>query len=210
VAQSGLILAVAHAAALDRLSAPPSGCDFDDTSHQHNTHIVEVREVWYPWHAWFGRKVRVHATLMKRGVAVAHCSSEDVHPHRLLELPLWMLDSAVCCQVRAAKPGSVNLESLQELKDLLHLAQSASGELAKEAEHQYLLNAGGADVKVAASPAPCTTLAAGVPSLETADESVMGGPIERCSTEDGAAGSSTTPAALRQVPRRGSGPRGGR
>ena len=180
------------------------------TSQQHNTHIVEVREVWYPWHAWFGRKVRVHATLMKRGVAVAHCSSEDVHPHRLLELPLWMLDSAVCCQVRAAKPGSVNLESLQELKDLLHLAQSASSELAKEAEHQYLLNAGGADVKVAASPAPCTTLAAGVPSLETADESVMGGPIERCSTEDGAAGSSTTPAALRQVPRRGSGPRGGR
>jgi hypothetical protein len=69
------------------------------TSQQHNTHIVEVREVWYPWHAWFGRKVRVHATLMKRGVAVAHCSSEDVHPHRLLELPLWMLDSALCCQV---------------------------------------------------------------------------------------------------------------
>jgi hypothetical protein len=180
------------------------------TSQQHNTHIVEIREVCYPWHAWFGRKVRVHATLMKRGVAVAHCSSEDVHPHRLLELPLWMLDSAVCCKLRAAKPGSVNVESLRELKDLLDLAQSASSELAKEAEHQYLLNAGGADVKVAASPAPCSTLAAGLPSLETADESVVGGPIERCSTEDDAAGSSTTPAALRQVPRRGSGPRGGR
>ena len=121
-----------------------------------------------------------------------------------------MLDSAVCRKVRAAKPGSVNVESLRELKDLLDLAQSASGELAKEAEHQYLLNAGGADVTVAASPAPCSTLAAGLPSLETADESVLGGPIERCSTEDDAAGSSTAPAALRQVPRRGSGPRGGR
>jgi hypothetical protein len=103
---------------------------------------------------------------MKRGIAVAHRSSEDVHPHRLLELLLWMLDSAVYSEVRAAKPGSVNLESRRELKYVLHLAQSASGELATKAEYEYWLNAGGADVKVAALPVLCSALAAGMPSLE--------------------------------------------
>jgi hypothetical protein len=95
-------LAAAFFVPLERLWLALHECATDGTSQQHNTHIVEVREVWYQWHAWFGRKVRVHATLMKRGGAVAHCSSEDVHPHRLLELPRWMLDSAVCCQIQAA------------------------------------------------------------------------------------------------------------
>jgi hypothetical protein len=97
----------------------------------------------------------VHATLVRRGVAVAHCSCEDVYPRRILELPLWMLDSAVCCRVRAAKPGNVNVETLRELRRLLHLALCASGELAKDTKHQYLLNAGGADVN-AASLGPCS------------------------------------------------------
>jgi hypothetical protein len=153
--------------------------------------------------------VKVHAMLVKHGIGVARCSSEDVHPHRLLELPLWMLDSAVCRKVRIAKPGSVNVESLRELKCLLHLVQSASGELAKETEHQYFLNAGGADVNVAASHAPCSTPAVCVPSPETTDESVMGGSIDRCSAEDGAVARATPPASLHQVPRRGSGQGGG-
>jgi hypothetical protein len=179
-------------------------CGLDGTSDQHNTHIVEIREVWYPWHPWYGRNVKVHATLVKRGVGVARCSSEDVHPHRPLELPLWMLDSAVCCKVRVAKPGSVSVEFLRELQYLLYLAQSASGELAKEAEHQYLLNAGGTDVNVAASQAPCATPAVCMPSLETTDQPDMGGSVDRCSPEDGAVARPTPPASLRPVPRRGS------
>src|SRR5262245_64819305 len=121
----------------------------DDTSHQRNTHIVEIHQVWHPWHPWCGRAVKVRARLVKRGVTVAHCSSEDVYPHRLLELPLWMLDSAVCRNMRAAKPGSVSVESMRELKHILHLVQRGPGGLANEGEHQYWLNAGGADVNVA-------------------------------------------------------------
>jgi hypothetical protein len=45
-------------------------------SQQRSTHIVQTREVWYSWHPWCGRAVKVHATLVKRGVVVAHCSSD--------------------------------------------------------------------------------------------------------------------------------------
>jgi hypothetical protein len=103
-------------------------CDLRDTSDQHSSHIIELRQVWYPWHAWYGRRVSVHATLVRRGVAVAHCSSENAYPCRLLELPLWMLDSAVCHKVRPAKPGNVTVESLRELSYLLNLTPGAPAE----------------------------------------------------------------------------------
>ena len=60
------------------------------TSQQQNTHIGELRDICYPWHPWSDHKVRVHATLVKRGQAVARCSLEDVQPFRIREVPLWM------------------------------------------------------------------------------------------------------------------------
>ncbi len=139
--------------------------------------------MWYAWHAWCGHKVKVHATLVKRGMAVARCSSGEVFPDRCLELPLWMLDRAVCSNMRVAKSGSVRVESLRELKRLLQV-QIASARLAKDSEHQYLLNEGGADINVAASQAPRPTSAAGVPSLESTDDSRMAKEImrRRCRT----------------------------
>jgi len=44
--------------------------------------------------------VRVHATLVKRGQAVAYCSLDDVPACRVLEVPLWMVDVAACCKIR--------------------------------------------------------------------------------------------------------------
>src|SRR6202049_4891942 len=78
----------------------PDGFFHGDTSQQQNTHIGELRDIHYPWHPWSDRKVRVHATLVKRGRAVGRCSLEDVQPFRILEVPLWMMDPAV-----AAKSG---------------------------------------------------------------------------------------------------------
>ena len=54
------------------------GCVHDGTTQQHNTHITDVREICYSWHPWHGRAVRVHASLVKRGQAVAYCSLEEV------------------------------------------------------------------------------------------------------------------------------------
>src|SRR5215469_18021454 len=67
-------------------SRPGTGerCSFLDgsspreTTQQHNTHITDVREICYSGHPWHGRAVRVHASLVKRGHAVAYCSLEDV------------------------------------------------------------------------------------------------------------------------------------
>jgi hypothetical protein len=41
------------------VSSSPGRCAFGlrGTSHQHNTHIRERREICYPWHPWHGRKV---------------------------------------------------------------------------------------------------------------------------------------------------------
>jgi hypothetical protein len=61
----------------------------------------------------------VHATLVKRGQAVARCSLEDVQPFRMVEVPLWMLDAAACCKIQASKCKVANVESLRELKALL-------------------------------------------------------------------------------------------
>src|SRR5215469_3736406 len=64
------------------------GCVLPDTSQQHNTHIRDLREICYSWHPWHGRAVWVHATLVKRGRAVAHCSLQELQTSRVLEVPL--------------------------------------------------------------------------------------------------------------------------
>jgi hypothetical protein len=188
------------------VSFSPGRCAFGlrGTSHQHNTHIRERREICYPWHPWHGRKVWVHTTLIKRGRAVAHCSLEDVQPFRVLEVPLWMLDVAVCCKIRVVKSGLANVESLRELRALLHSAQRARGDIALEAQHRYLLDAGGADVNVADSR--------GTPSTpvvcSSASQAALDGSVARCSREDSAIADAVAAAALRQTPGRGPG-RGG-
>src|SRR4051812_45593229 len=78
----------------------PGVCGWSGTRQQQNTHIGELRDLRYPWHPWHGRKVRVHATLVKRGSAVARCSLEDEQPFRILEIPVWMFDGAACCRIR--------------------------------------------------------------------------------------------------------------
>jgi hypothetical protein len=166
------------------------------TSQQHNTHISEHREVFYPWHPWHGRKVWVHTTLVKRGRAVAHCSLEDVQPFRVLEVPPWMLDVAACCKTRVAKSGLANVESLRELKALLHSAQRAQSDIVPADQHRYLLEAGGADVNVAdlkgihPTPVVCSSAA----------QAALDGFAVRCSTEDSAIADAVAAAALRQTP----------
>src|SRR5215471_3857220 len=118
----------------------------DGTTQQHNTHIRDIREVCYSWHPWHGRPVSVHATLIKRGQAVAHCSLEGVQTSRVLEVPLWMLDAADCCKTRVSKPGFASAQSLRELKEVLQAAQpQVPAPIAPKTQPRYLLHAGGAD-----------------------------------------------------------------
>lgn len=182
------------------------GLGRDCTSQQQNTHIGERRDIHYPWHPWHDRKVRVHATLVKRGQAVARCSVEEVPPFRILEVPLWMLDAAACCNIRAAKSGVANVESLRALKAVLRSTPEADLEFAIPAQHPYWLDPGGADVRVANSTKIDSTPAVCPPASETG----LGKDVPRSSTQDSAIADAATATALRQAGRRTGDTGGGR
>src|SRR5215469_3578974 len=170
--------------------AGAGGC----TTQQHNTHIRDLREICYSWHPWHGRSVWVRAILVKRGRAVAHCSLEDVPTSRVLEVPLWMLDVAACCKTRASKPGFASVQSLRELKELLQSAPRAQAHDLSEAQHRYLLDAGGADGGIDGSaeiePTPVACSSAVQPAL---DRSVV-----RCQAKNSAITGAVTDAASRK------------
>ena len=83
------------------------------------TPIVLIPRVLYPWHPWFGRAVWIFLTQVNHGRMVAHCGLEPRHESRGVEVPLWMFDTAVCCQMRMAPVPVVNIEALHELAALL-------------------------------------------------------------------------------------------
>jgi hypothetical protein len=181
--------------------AAGQGCPFGeshelgpvDATQQHNTHIRDIREVCYSWHPWHGRPVWVHATLVKRGQPVAHCSLEEIQASRVLEVPLWMLDAAVCCKARASKQGFASAQSLRELKEVLQAARPrAQGPTASKPQHRYLQHAGGADGGIAEiEPTPVVCSCAVQPAL---DKSVV-----RCASKDCAIASAVTKAASRNA-----------
>ncbi len=177
-----------------------------DTSQQQNTHIRELRDIYYPWHPWHNRKVTVHATLVKRGRAVARCSLEDVQSCRILEVPLWMLDAAACCRIRAAASRVTSTESLRELKALLQSTRRIDPEFAIQVQHPYLLDAGGADVNVVEPTEVDPTGAICAPASKTG----LAGTVSRGSPEASAIAGATSAAAWRKSGRRTDGKGGAR
>ena len=143
--------------------------------------------------------MRVHASLVKRGQAVAYCSLEDVQACRVLEVPLWMLDVAACCKTRASKPGFASVQYLRDLKEVLLAAQPRTTSIAPQTQPRYLLHAGGADGGIDGSaeiePTPVVCSSAMQPAL---DKSLV-----RCSTKDRAIAGAVTEAASSNVGRGG-------
>ena len=170
----------------------------DDTTQQRDTHIRDVREIRYPWHAWHGRAVWVHASLVRRGRAVAYCSLEDENS-RVLEVPLWMLDVAACSKNQVSKLGFVSTDSLRELKEILESARlGAQARTTPETQHQYLQDAKGADGGTAdrAETKPTSVI------CSSPTQSALGRPIDRNPTEDHAVAGAVTQAASRNSSRR--------
>jgi hypothetical protein len=84
---------------------------------------------------------------------VAHCGLEPRHEYRGVEVPLWMFDTAVCCQMRMAAVPVVNIEALHELSALLTAHSRPDGCPMLQAQHDSLLPEGGADANPT-EPAP--------------------------------------------------------
>jgi hypothetical protein len=173
------------------------GCARNDTTQQHNTHIRDLCEICYSWHPWHGRAVWVHASLVKRGRAVVHCSLKDIQTSRVLEVPLWMLDVAACCKTRVSKPGCASAQSLRELKEVLQSAlPRAKAHDAAETQHRYLLHAGGADggtggpAEIEPTPVVCSsamqpTLDRSVVQYPTNNSAIAGAVTEAASRKSG-------------------------
>lgn len=155
---------VVQETAVARRSRAWNACVCDCTSHQSNTHSTESREVLYPWHPWFGRSVWIHLTRLNHGRMVAHCGLDPQHGHRGVEVPLWMFDAAVCCQMHRAAVPVVSIEALHELAALLVANSAPDGGGMLQAQHDSLLPKGGADANSAASTNTSLTCCASVRS----------------------------------------------
>src|SRR5215831_9642961 len=183
-----------HRGTVERSPCPGDFVRYD-TTQQRNTHIRDLREICYGWHPWHGRTVHVRANLVKRGLPVAYCSLEDVPTCRVLEVPLWMLDVATCGKTRLSRPGFASVQFLRELKEVLQSAPArVRDHAAPETQHQYLLDAGGADGDIACPAEIEPTRVVGSSAKQIAlDRSVV-----RCPKQDRALAGTITAAASRQ------------
>jgi hypothetical protein len=118
------------------------------TSRQRNTHSTESREVRYPWHPWHDRVVTIHRSFTRNGRALFFCSVEESLEGRLLEIPQWMFDPAICCRIQLAAVSTVSCEALLDLKTVLQCALPPEREVVLQAQHPCLLSRGGADAKI--------------------------------------------------------------
>jgi hypothetical protein len=90
-----------------------------DTTPQLNTHNIESREIHYPWHPWFGRRVWIYRISLGRGPASARCGLEPTQCAKPLEVPLWMLEAASCSTLRLIEAPRVGCAVLLALRALL-------------------------------------------------------------------------------------------
>ena len=110
------------------------------TSRQRNTHSTESREVRYPWHPWHDRVVTIHRSFTRNGRALFCCSVEESLEGRLLEIPQWMFDPAICCRMELAAVPTVSCEALLDLKTVLQCALPPEREVVLQAQHPCLLS----------------------------------------------------------------------
>ena len=89
------------------------------TTRRGNAHRTEERQVLYPWHPWAGCIVDVHEVIEKAAGEVVRCSHDDGASGRLLELPIWMFDRAVCAAMRVETFPQADIAALQALRALL-------------------------------------------------------------------------------------------
>ena len=85
----------------------------------HGTAAGDEMAIAYSWHPWAERTVRIHEVIERPTGAVARCSLVDAAVARVQEIPVWMLDTAACCQTRLAAKPVAALSALAALRILL-------------------------------------------------------------------------------------------
>ena len=93
----------------------------------HGTGSGDEVAVAYAWHPWAGRLVRVHEVIERTTGTSARCGLVDAAVDRVQEIPVWMLDAAVCRSMRAATEPVAAVSALLTLRSLLSEAMRAIG-----------------------------------------------------------------------------------
>jgi hypothetical protein len=131
-------------------------CVRRDTSRHPYTHIIESREVRYPWHPWYCQRAWIYARFVKYGVASFRCGIGERVGDRSTHLPQWMFDAVACCDLRLTPTPVVSCEALVALKMLLACRLNPPAAVTfVEARHPDPSSVGDADAKLAENHTIC-------------------------------------------------------
>jgi hypothetical protein len=98
----------------------------DCTTKRQNTHSSDMREVQYPFHPWYGRRVQVEAVRNRNGPVVFRCRVDDGGGFPALEIPTWMFDERACFGMELKISIAVRCGALRNVRALLAEAQPSS------------------------------------------------------------------------------------
>src|SRR6516162_9119750 len=119
-------------------------------------HRTEQREVFYPWHPWFGGVVFVDRRMKRGDTCVLRCSQSSEEGTRCLHTPEWMFDRAACCGMVGGDSPRVNRAALDRLKALISGGSSGSSGGVIEARSYSLSQKGEADAPSGSRSCPAT------------------------------------------------------
>lgn len=104
-------------------------------SRGHSAHVGQEVEVFYRWHALYGRRLRRQYGEQRATGDVVHV---EVAPGIVLVVAAWMLDAAACTgmELGAPRASMAALVNLHELLSRHGLRRSSSGVLHTDYEEQ--------------------------------------------------------------------------
>jgi hypothetical protein len=165
----------------------PGACESGDTTHRHNTHSTDSREVCYQWHPWYGRTVWIYESRSGREHLSFRCGLEPTQHSKSLEIPQWMLEAACCSNIRLVEVPRVDCAALRALKTLLR-------DSVVQGRHHSVTFAGGADGDSHDSTTVCADRS--VPFAVECDR--MAQATEGCPASDGEVVGETTSRSLQK------------
>jgi hypothetical protein len=117
-----------------------------------STHIGQVVEIQYRWHALYRRSVRRQYVEHRAGGEVVHV---ELAPGTVVVVPAWMLDPAACAGMEFGAPR-VTISALAELHPLLTehgFTQSSRDDpiILQKEQHEELATASGVIASSAAA-----------------------------------------------------------
>ena len=192
-------MSAAPAADIGALNAAGSCC----TTRQHNAHRTDEREVFYPWHPWFGLRVFVHEVVTRGSARAFRCAETAQAEARCLEVPEWMFDRTACCGVARAESPRVDRAALDRLKALILEGFGTPTGAMIEARPRSLPLEGEADA-TPGPPSPCPATRSVSPSHPDTGvaPTACGGTRESGAPGGAHAARAATPEGRRQTGRR--------